>query len=63
MPITINGSTGVSGVDGSASTPALQGTDGNTGVIFGADTVSIVTELKAELDTAKARIAALEGVK
>ena len=40
MPITISGSTGIAGVDGSASTPALQGTDTNTGVYFGADTIS-----------------------
>ena len=40
MPIIISGSTGIAGVDGSASTPALQGTDTNTGVYFGADTIS-----------------------
>jgi hypothetical protein len=41
MPITINGSTGISGVDGSASTPALQGTDTNTGMFFpSADTIA-----------------------
>ena len=43
MAITINGTTGVSGVDGSASTPALQGSDTNTGVSFGTDTVNINT--------------------
>ena len=44
MPITINGSTGISGVDGSSSTPALQGTDSNTGISFpAADTVAINT--------------------
>ena len=43
MPITISGSTGVAGVDGSASTPAVQGTDTNTGITFGSDTVNIVT--------------------
>jgi len=43
MAITINGTTGIAGVDGSASTPAVQGSDTNTGVIFGTDTVSIVT--------------------
>jgi hypothetical protein len=39
MAITISGSTGIAGVDGSASTPALQGTDTNTGVYFGADSI------------------------
>jgi hypothetical protein len=44
MPITINGSTGISGVDGSAGTPALQGTDTNTGITFpAADTVAVST--------------------
>ena len=43
MAITINGTTGVAGVDGSASAPALQGTDSNTGVSFASDTVNINT--------------------
>jgi len=34
MPVIINGSTGISGTDGSAGTPALQGTDANTGMFF-----------------------------
>jgi hypothetical protein len=34
MPVIINGSTGVSGVDGSTGTPAVQGTDTNTGMWF-----------------------------
>jgi len=42
MPITISGSTGVAGVDGSASTPAFQGTDTNTGIYFpGADRIGL----------------------
>jgi len=41
MPITISGSTGIAGVDGSAGTPALQGTDTNTGISFpAADTIA-----------------------
>jgi len=44
MAITINGTTGIAGVDGSASTPAVQGGDTNTGVFFpAADTVAIAT--------------------
>lgn len=43
MAITINGTTGIAGVDGSASTPAVQGTDTNTGLFFGTDTVTIAT--------------------
>jgi hypothetical protein len=44
MTIYINGTTGISGADGSASTPALQGTDTNTGTFFpAADTVAWAT--------------------
>ena len=43
MAITINGTTGLSGVDGSAGTPALQGSDPNTGISFGTDEVNINT--------------------
>ena len=43
MALAINGTTGISGVDGSASAPALQGSDSNTGVSFGTDTVNINT--------------------
>lgn len=39
MPISINGTTGISGVDGSAGTPALQGSDTNTGIAFGSDVI------------------------
>jgi|9_EtaG_2_1085328.scaffolds.fasta_scaffold28636_2 hypothetical protein len=37
MALNINGTTGISGVDGSASAPALTGTDSNTGINFGSD--------------------------
>lgn len=44
MTIVINGTTGISGVDGSAGTPAVQGTDTNTGVFYpAADTVGVAT--------------------
>ncbi|MAK88478.1 MAG: hypothetical protein CMK96_16480 [Pseudomonas sp.] len=43
MAIQIDGDTGISGVNGSATTPALQGTDSNTGIVFGTDTVQIAT--------------------
>jgi len=44
MTLVLNGTTGVSSVDGSASTPAIQGNDSNTGVFFpAADTVAIAT--------------------
>ena len=34
MPLILNGTTGISGTDGSAATPAVQGTDTNTGMFF-----------------------------
>ena len=41
MAVTINGSTGIAGVDGSAGTPAVQGADANTGMFFpAADTIA-----------------------
>ena len=43
MAIQIDGDSGVSGVNGSATTPALQGTDSNTGIVFGTDEVQIAT--------------------
>ena len=43
MSITINGTTGVSGVDGSSTVPAFQGTDTNTGLFYGTDIVGIST--------------------
>ena len=43
MSISINGSTGISGVNGSAATPAIQGGDSDTGIFFGTDTASIAT--------------------
>ena len=49
--ITLNGTTGISGVDGSSATPALQGNDSNTGVSFGTDTVTINTGGVARVTT------------
>ena len=44
MTVTINGTTGIAGVDGSAGTPAVQGADTNTGMFFpAADTIAFAT--------------------
>ena len=43
MALNINGTTGISGVDGSASAPVLAGSDSNTGLSFGSDIVNINT--------------------
>ena len=54
MALNINGTTGISGVDGSASAPALTGTDSNTGINFASDTVNINTGgvTRASIDSA-----------
>ena len=54
MALNINGTTGISGVDGSASAPALTGTDSNTGINFASDTVNINTggTTRATVDSA-----------
>ena len=44
MAIEINGTTGISGVNGSATTPALQGSDTNTGLSFGTNELSLNTD-------------------
>ena len=44
MALNINGTTGISGVDGSVSAPALTGTDSNSGITFpAADTIKFST--------------------
>jgi hypothetical protein len=43
MALNINGTTGISGVDGSNSAPALTGTDSNTGINFGSDIIDLNT--------------------
>ena len=43
MAITISGTTGVAGVDGSASAPATTGTDSNSGIYYGADVIKFST--------------------
>ena len=45
MSVVIDGTTGISGNDGSAATPALRGDDANTGMFFpAADTVAVATD-------------------
>ena len=43
MAITIDGDNGISGVNGTANAPALQGNDSDTGIVFGTDEVQIAT--------------------
>ncbi len=39
MTLILSGSDGLSDIDGSAATPAIRGTDANTGIFFGADII------------------------
>jgi len=55
MPITINGTTGISGVDGSAGTPAVIGSDADTGLVFAAGQVT------ASLNGTAANVALVSG--
>jgi len=43
MTVTINGDTGISGVNGSTANPAIKGEDADTGIHFGADSAAITT--------------------
>ena len=43
MPIRISGSTGISGLDGSATTPVLQGASANSGIYYSGNTVFVAT--------------------
>ena len=44
MTVVIDGTTGISGVDGTAASPAFEGNDTNTGIFFpAADTVAVTT--------------------
>ena len=40
MALILNGTTGISGIDGSSSTPVLKGTDTDSGISFGSDIVT-----------------------
>ena len=43
MALVLNGTTGISGVDGSTSAPPIKGTDSNTGLSFASDTIAFNT--------------------
>jgi len=43
MALALNGTTGISGIDGSTSAPPISGTDSNTGISFGTDIVRLNT--------------------
>jgi len=43
MTITLDGTTGISSVDGSAASPSVRGADSNSGIVYAADEVKIST--------------------
>ena len=43
MTITLNGTTGIVGPNGTASAPAMTGTDTDTGIVYGTNTVQVAT--------------------
>ena len=54
MPVTINGTTGIANVDGSAGSPAFRNTDANSGIAGSADQVIISTAGSERLRLASA---------
>jgi hypothetical protein len=55
MAVTINGSTGISGVNGSSGTPAVIGSDADTGLYFAAG------QVQASLNGTAANVALVSG--
>tara|TARA_B100001093_G_scaffold444114_2_gene446912 strand:+ start:54 stop:650 length:597 start_codon:yes stop_codon:yes gene_type:complete len=52
MTLSIDGAAGISGVNGTASAPAIKGTDADTGLFFGTNTASIATAGSERLSVA-----------
>ena len=64
MALNINGTTGISGVDGSVSAPALTGTDSNTGITFpSADTIKFATGGVERMSITNSGITGISGGK
>lgn len=59
MTLILSGTDGLSYVDGSAATPAVRGTDANTGIFFGADTVGISTNGTTAVTVSSAQVVTL----
>jgi hypothetical protein len=45
MSLILSGTDGLSEVDGSAATPAIRGTDANTGIFFNSTLVTALSQL------------------
>ena len=63
MALTFNGTSGISGVDGSASAASIRGTDSNTGFSFASDTVNVNTAgiTRATITDNETKITGLNG--
>ena len=60
MTLILSGTDGLSDVDGSAATPAIRGTDANTGIFFpAADTVGISTNGTTAVTVSSAQVVTL----
>lgn len=59
MTLILSGTNGVSDIDGSAATPAIRGTDANTGIFFGTDTVGISTGGTTAVTVSSAQVVTL----
>tara|TARA_R100001594_G_scaffold150368_1_gene211265 strand:- start:1684 stop:2340 length:657 start_codon:yes stop_codon:yes gene_type:complete len=44
MAFTLNGTSGIAGIDGSAGGPSIKGTDGNSGIFYASNTVLFSTD-------------------
>ncbi len=61
MAISINGSTGITDVNGTAAAPAITGTDTDSGMYFGTNTVSLATGGTAAVTVDSSQNVAITG--
>jgi hypothetical protein len=59
MSLILSGTNGLSDVDGTAATPAIRGTDANTGIFFGVDTIGISTNGTTAVTVSSAQVVTL----
>ena len=62
MAITLNGTTGITDVNGTAAAPAITGTDTDSGMYFGTNTVSLATGGTAAVTVDSSQNVAITGI-
>ena len=62
MTITLNGTTGITDVNGTAAAPAITGTDTDSGMYFGTNTVSLATGGTAAVTVDSSQNVAITGI-